>query len=762
MTERDLRANTNKKREGSMSKKNVVGFEVVQSPVLLDDPAFEIPPFEKSIVREFTGLNATAADFARGLVTSPVQLDALLAGLRPGETMTAHIDFSSARDSGLSVEIAARGANPKAAALRGTILGDMFDAALASGLPCVEIKPTTKRSAKKRLTHEAVLAPAGLTLPLSTTPLHLRPNEQKSKSAQAQNWSETQRDVLVFSVNANGLHLAGLTAALAAIKTPLTLEVRMTGKSFTPRLMSQIDDMRARVNERHVFDAEKYARDNRYMEADRRLENLIIAGSGIQLEVFVRSKRPLDDCELSALSAALFGAPHAQDQRGHLSSLRSLYPRSEAVQSFFGIVAAAIIPALERRQLQQLDDLTGHIIGRTKSGQTVRMTVENPRSHTYVVGRPGSGKSTLLLNLILQDMEAGHAVVLVDPHGDLWEDVRCRIPAHRLADVQLVHMGDPALQPQLNLLELGPGDPAEARARVVDTLYQLVRRLMFSGLTMDATGPMFNKYFRAALMLLMEGEGANAQIQALERVFSDRNYRRDLLQRDTVSPETKMQWDQILGVESNDHSIESVTPWVTSKLTQITQNAILRPILGAMTTSLNFDDVLTEKRICLINLANGRIGTEAATLLGGVLTHRLEQSAKRQENIAVEKRYSASIYFDEFHTFASEFLRPLMAECRKFGLRVTLANQTLSQMINSDVNGGVFREVLGTCANTIAFAIDYEDARYLAPRFGGRIEACALVAQSNFNAICQFQTATGSFGPFSVRTDPPPPKTTPT
>jgi hypothetical protein len=741
-----------------MSKENIVPFEIVQSPALMDDVAVAIPPFEKSMVRAFAGVNATAADIARGLVTSPAQLDALMASLKPGETLAARIDLSSRRASHLTVEISARGATPKEAARRGAIIGDLFDAALASGLPCVEITPTPKRANSKTLCHEQVLAPAGPTLPVSTMPVCLRSNDSKGSAAEPRDWSETQRDVLVFSVNANGMHLAGLGSAIAAIKTPMVLEVRMTGKTFPPQLLRQIEDMRARINERLVYDTEKYLRDARYVDADHRLENLIIAGAGIQLEVHVLSKRPLDDSELSALSAALFGAPHAKGQRGHLSSLRSLYPRSDAIQSFFGIVAAAILPVIERRQLQQLDALTGHIIGTTRSGQVVRMSVDKPRSHTYVVGRPGSGKSTLLLNLILQDIEAGHAVVLIDPHGDLWSDVRDRIPTRRLADVQLVHMGDPDLQPQLNLLELGPGDPAEARARVVDTAYQLVRRLMYSGLQMDATGPMFNKYFRAALMLLMEGEGTNAQIHAIERVFSDRSYRRDLLQRDTITPETKMQWEQILGVESNDHSIESVTPWITSKLTQITQSAILRPILGAKTTSLDFDTVLSEKRVCLINLANGQIGSEAAALLGGVLTHRLEQSAKRQGVVPIEQRHAASLYFDEFHTFASEFIRSLMAECRKFGLRVTLANQTLSQMINSDVDGGVFREVLGTCANTIAFAIDSEDARYLSPRFGGRFEASALVAQSNYHAICQFQGESGSFGPFAVRTPPPPPK----
>jgi DNA helicase HerA-like ATPase len=537
----------------------------------------------------------------------------------------------------------------------------------------------------------------------------------------------------------------------------LAIEVRMIRTKFDAPLLKQIATVRARIADRLHADANKYVRDSRYADADRRLEFLQLEGTGIRFEVSVRSKRPLHDVEVSALSAALFGSPHDDNQHGHLSTLRSIYPHEDAVASFFGILASAIGPAIERRHINALDALDGNVIGTVKSGHKVRMAVASPRSHTYVIGRPGSGKSTLLLNLIHQDIANGDTVVLIDPHGDLWADVAERVPAARRKDLMLIHMGDPVLQPQLNLFDLGPGDPAEARARVVDTFYQLVRRLMFSGLTIDATGPMFNKYFRAALMLLLEANGADAKLEDFETVFTDSDFRDELRTKPGVSKQTAQQWEQILAVHGNDHTIESVTPWITSKMSMLTQSAILRPILGSTKTSFTFDQVLAENKICLINLANGSLGQEAAGLLGGLLTHRLEQAAKRQATMALENRRKASVYFDEFHTFASEFLRPLMAETRKYGLRVTLANQTLSQMINNDISGGVFREVLGNCANTIVFAVDVEDARYLAPRFGGKIDPVQLVAQPNYQAICQFQTKNAALGPFAVKTPTPPP-----
>ncbi|MDB5344804.1 MAG: hypothetical protein JWP89_3181 [Schlesneria sp.] len=43
--------------------------------------------------------------------------------------------------------------------------------------------------------------------------------------------------------------------------------------------------------------------------------------------------------------------------------------------------------------------------------------------HCYVARASGTGKSTLLLNMILQDISAGKGVGVLDPHGDLIDDM---------------------------------------------------------------------------------------------------------------------------------------------------------------------------------------------------------------------------------------------------------------------------------------------------------------------------------------------------
>src|ERR1041384_8848315 len=61
--------------------------------------------------------------------------------------------------------------------------------------------------------------------------------------------------------------------------------------------------------------------------------------------------------------------------------------------------------------------------------------VPDRRQHVYVIGQTGVGKATLLRNLILQDIEVGRGVALIDPHGDLAADVLEHIPPWRTEHV---------------------------------------------------------------------------------------------------------------------------------------------------------------------------------------------------------------------------------------------------------------------------------------------------------------------------------------
>ena len=74
------------------------------------------------------------------------------------------------------------------------------------------------------------------------------------------------------------------------------------------------------------------------------------------------------------------------------------------------------------------------------------------RQHIYLIGKTGSGKTTLLRNLIVQHIALGHGVGLIDPHGDLAEELLHHIPPWRADDLVYFNPGDLDFPIGLNLL----------------------------------------------------------------------------------------------------------------------------------------------------------------------------------------------------------------------------------------------------------------------------------------------------------------------
>ncbi len=72
----------------------------------------------------------------------------------------------------------------------------------------------------------------------------------------------------------------------------------------------------------------------------------------------------------------------------------------------------------------------------------VRLSSDLRSRHTYVIGGSGTGKSTLLQNLILQDLEEGRGLAVLDPHGDLVDSIIARMPERRVRDVIILNPAD--------------------------------------------------------------------------------------------------------------------------------------------------------------------------------------------------------------------------------------------------------------------------------------------------------------------------------
>jgi len=55
--------------------------------------------------------------------------------------------------------------------------------------------------------------------------------------------------------------------------------------------------------------------------------------------------------------------------------------------------------------------------------------------HIYVIGKTGTGKSTLFQNMAISDIQKGKGVCVIDPHGDITENLLDYLPEERINNV---------------------------------------------------------------------------------------------------------------------------------------------------------------------------------------------------------------------------------------------------------------------------------------------------------------------------------------
>jgi len=160
-----------------------------------------------------------------------------------------------------------------------------------------------------------------------------------------------------------------------------------------------------------------------------------------------------------------------------------------------------------------------HIVIGTRElwGQEVPFSLlhHDRRHHLYTIGKSGSGKTTLLRNLILQDIEAGHGVAVIDPHGDLANDLLDHLPRHRIEDVAYFNPADMEHPVGFNLLGATPPDERHLVASGVVGVFKTIWP--------EFWGPRLEYILYAAVAALLDCE--NVTLLGVQRMLSDVRYR---------------------------------------------------------------------------------------------------------------------------------------------------------------------------------------------------------------------------------------------
>jgi hypothetical protein len=408
--------------------------------------------------------------------------------------------------------------------------------------------------------------------------------------------------------------------------------------------------------------------------------------------------------------------------------------------------------AAQWRALPEQGPVIGRLAGAVPA--IVRIAEESRDRHTYVVGATGTGKSTLLHNLIVQDLVAGHGMCLLDPHGDLFDAVLSSVPASRLDDVIVIDPYDPDWVVGLNPLCCdGESRTWQMQAAIsdffgiLDHLYDLAK----------TGGPMFEQYLRNAMLLVMNDQNGIGTLDDVVRVFEAPDYRRRLLDvcRD---PSVTDFWVRQAERATGELAMAAIAPYITSKLNQFTQNALLGPILGQSHSTVSFADVVEHGSVVLVNLSVGQLGSRDARLLGMLVLGALfRAAASRQRNLEVPRRPFYT-YLDEFHYFLTDAAAETLAQGRKFGLSLIAAHQHLGQL---EDHAGRFRSrlldaVLGNAATKLLYRLGPVDADRLACWVRPNLSSEHLLTLGDHHLVACLPSARGPVSPMIVTARPSP------
>ena len=383
--------------------------------------------------------------------------------------------------------------------------------------------------------------------------------------------------------------------------------------------------------------------------------------------------------------------------------------------------------------------------------QEIFLTEADRRQHVYVVGQTGTGKTTLLKNLALADMEAGHGVAVVDPHGDLFEELLALVPAHRREDVIVFDPTDKTQPVGLNMLECHDEDE---RYFVVREMRAIMERLMndqYQSQAAHFTGPTFYQHMQVNMLLAMSDLDDPGTLLEFHQIFQQPDYWKRWLPLRWSDSRLRSWVDNVL--PSTDYlkrgsEVLSMGEYLSSRFEDFLFDPRLRLIFGQKRSTIDLRCVMDEGKILLVNLAKGHLSEANARFLGMILMAKLQAAAMSRIDLPVAQRRPFYLYVDEFQSLATQNFTLLLSEARKFGVGLTLANQFAAQIEDQRITRALF----GNVGTLIAFRVGRADAELLAPLLQSHFDADDLTNLPNWQACLKTTVGGQTATPFSLQT----------
>ena len=361
--------------------------------------------------------------------------------------------------------------------------------------------------------------------------------------------------------------------------------------------------------------------------------------------------------------------------------------------------------------------------------------------HLYVVGQTGTGKTAIIKSMAYQDIQEGRGACIIDPHGDLVDDMLAVIPEKRIDDVIVFDPSNIEYPLALNMLEYDRSRPQEKTFIVNEIL-----SIFYSLFDAETMGPVFEQYMRNSLLLLMEGKiDEPATLMDVPVVLTDEKFRAEMLKNCHNEPVKKF-WEEEAQKAGGDAALENIAPYITSKFSNFISNDYVRPIISQPRSSFSFRKAMDDGKLLFVRLPKGKIGEINARLLGMIVSGKLALAAFSRDDVAEDDRRPFYFYIDEFQNFTSDSIEQILSEARKYKLSLNIAHQYMAQLTDS-IRGAV----LGNVGTTISFRVGVEDAEILEKKFTPQFSAIELTETENLNCVVGMLSNSKPLSPFTMK-----------
>lgn len=455
-----------------------------------------------------------------------------------------------------------------------------------------------------------------------------------------------------------------------------------------------------------------------------------------------------------------------------MSRFRFLFDGNEAASAFyFPINTAENLPGIETHHLDEFPipramlKLTADEGSAMRLGvnhyfgfeQDVLVTESSRKQHAYIVGQTGTGKTTLMKTMILSDMKAGKGLCVIDPHGELYHELVGLIPEERKDDVVLFDPSDTEYPVGFNLLEFSNNDE---RVMIIKEMRAILKRYImeyFQFSSGDFAGAVFFQHMQNNMMLVSSDFDKPGTILELNNIYTQRDYWKRYL---------PLKWDNYVlknwvenYLPNTDYFTQTrdggvIGDYYSSKLVDFVNDPRIALIFGQNFSTVKFKEVIGNNKILLINLSKGLLGEANASMLGMMLMAKLNTTfMERLKNLgADEKPETFYLYVDEFQSIATENFSILLAESRKFGMGLVLANQFLSQINRLRILDAIF----GNVGTLISFRLGLEDAQIMGSQFMPDFTVQDLCNLPNYYAVMRANIDGQRTDPCTIKTVLPP------